>query len=304
MKKLMFPLFVVSGLLTLIMAVMFIAGVMDFNNGYINALLAGNRLYAQKDFNKALDSYKEGLLEKPEDVRLNNNSGLASYQLNNYTEALEYYNRTSDKPDKFIKTGNSHLKLGDSAGDDNQKLQFYEQALEAYKNGIIKYPQNVDLKYNYEYVKKKLDELAKNNEEQQNNENNEENQDKDNRQDEQQEGQQDNHQDNQQENQQEDQQENQQEGSENKEGEENKEDQGSPQQSPSQSEQNKDQEEDQGSQGDTSSMRDAEETDKGEDNTALIQAQRVLEMLEQQEKESLKNNQEIMKKGKETEHDW
>ncbi|NLD47261.1 MAG: tetratricopeptide repeat protein [Clostridiaceae bacterium] len=306
MKKVIFPLFLVSGLLTVVMSVMLITGIIDFNSGYIKALIQGNRLYLQSSFDKALDSYQGGLLKKPEDERLNNNSGLAAYRLNNYMEALEYYNKTIDGPEKYIKTGNSNLKLGDSSGEDNQKRKFYEQALETYKNGIIKYPRNLDLKYNYEYVKKKLEEMKTDSENQQNNEkdneNKEENQDKEDNK-ENQENQENQEQKNQQPN---DSQakENQQEDSNNEEGEESKEDQGSPQQSPSQSEQNKDQKEGQDSQGEASSMKESEASDKDKNNAALIQAQRVLEMLEQQEEESLKNNQEVKVKGKGTEHDW
>ena len=63
--------------------------------------------------------------------------------------------------------GNSLLRLGDEATDDTLKFRYYSQALEVYKQGILSYPENMELKYNYEYVLDKISMMDNNNENQQ-----------------------------------------------------------------------------------------------------------------------------------------
>ncbi|MCL2111635.1 MAG: hypothetical protein FWH32_05245 [Clostridiales bacterium] len=61
--------------------------------------------------------------------------------------------------DDFLNEGNAYYRLGDAAEDIEQKIGLFAMALKTYEEGIIEYPQNVPLKFNYEFVKKKLEEL-------------------------------------------------------------------------------------------------------------------------------------------------
>jgi Ca-activated chloride channel family protein len=306
MRKVLIPLFLASGLLTIIMLVMLFTGVIDFKNGNIEALINGNRFYIVKKYDKALDAYKDGLTKNTEDAKLNQNSGLAEYQLNNYDEALKYYAKTSDKVEKYLKSGNSNLKMGDKGSEPNEKIKFYQQALQTYKQGIIKFPQNVDLKYNYEYVKKKIDELQdKNSQNQQDSDKNRDNKEKQQNQQnkENQESQQ-----NQKDQGSKDNQEKQKsQGNQDKEQNQNKETKEANGQDNKQNNQDENSKDSKGSDSkNQQSIQPQQDNGKndGKDKEALMQAQTVLEMLEQQEKESLKNNQEVKNNGKEAEHDW
>lgn len=291
----------VSGLLVVIFLILFFTGTIEFENAVQKSITEGNGYYADNNYDKALDAYKIGLNINPEDQRLNYNSGQASYLLNNYEEAVAYYSKASDIPDKYLNSGNSCLKLAESAGDNAQKQQYLRQALETYKQGIIAFPENLPLKYNYEYVKNMLDDENNNNEQ---NEENQDNQD----------------QNNQEENfEQNDQKDNSQQNEENSDSQqndsssqENKEEQNqgeSEEQQNSQADENKEQQEGQtgeekdGNNADENEQA-AQQTEPSEADQTDSQIANILRMLEKQEQESLKNNQEQKGSTKGDEYDW
>ncbi len=296
MNKVLLPAFLVSGLLSAVMLILFITGIISFDNKHIEALIDGNRQFVVKKYDKALEAYKVGLAKNPNDDKLNQNSGLAAYQLNNYEEALNYYSKADENVEKYLKSGNSCLKLGDKMEEQTGKLKFYQQAAEAYKQGIIKFPENIDLKYNYEYVLEKLNELQNQNDQNQDNQNQHNQNQQENNENQNQESQSEENQNN--ENQNEDSQNKEGENKDNQEGQENKQD------SKEQDSKDDNGNESQGDKSDESNNEDKKDQNSGQDKEAIEQAQRVLEMLEQQEEESLKNNQEVKDSGKGGEHDW
>lgn len=282
---------IISGLLVAALMILLFTGVINFNGGTNEFIKRGNKAYATNNYQQALETYQKGLNKDSDEPKLNYNSGQASYQLGNYGEAIEYYAKTDSSPDKYINSGNSSLKLAEASSDPLQKQQLYQQALETYKNGILAYPENIPLKYNYEYVKSKLDDNQdQNNEQQDNNENQENEEDQNNNQDQQ--G------DNSQQNQQnkDSSENNQDESSDQKDSEKDQQssqDNDGNEQNNSQDEENKEQNSSQANESDSSNA------DQEDSNVAQI-----LKMLEKQEQESLKNNQEVRKSTKEDEYDW
>lgn len=284
MKKIFFT----SGLLTVLLLLLYFTGIIDFRDSTKEALAKGNRLYTAGSYTEALQAYNEGLTKKPEDARLNFNAGQAAYQLKDYGKAIEYYTKARSTVDKYLNQGNASLKLGDAAADTDtgQKLQYYQQALQAYEQGILAFPQNIDLKYNYEYVKKKLEQLQNDNQNQQNNEESKDGNEEQKNNQSQEDNQEGNGQNNQQDNQQDQTQDEQQKQPENQ------------------------QDNQQNGQGSNSQPTPSPDTSgspfspSGQQSTDAEQVQKVLEMLEKQEENSLKNNQEIINQGKEEEHDW
>ena len=163
------------------MLIMLFTGLVNFDDSINKFLVRGNRLYADNNYEQALSAYNDGLKKDSENLKLNYNSGDPSYLLKDYQNAVTYYDKAYDTPDKYLNSGNSSLKMGDGTEDVNQKIQYYRLALDTYKKGILAFPENVPLKYNYEYAKKKLEELGDDSGENQDNEENkdenEENQD-------------------------------------------------------------------------------------------------------------------------------
>jgi len=303
---------IVSGILTTTLLILFFSGVINFNADINEFLIKGNRAYKLNNYEQAIKSYQTGLEKNSEEPRLNYNLGHASYQLNNYDDAIKYYDKANDTLDKYINSGNSSLKFAESIDDPVQKQQLYQQALETYKEGIIDFPQNVLLKYNYEYVKNKLDEQQKqnneqqdeNNEQQDENEEQEKNENQENKNDQQKNQNQQNSNSEQNQQDQNNSENNQDKNSEQKESEEdqqssqNKENEEKDKES---TQQNKPQEEKEGKEQNAAQMEESDASNKEQNDSNIAH---ILKMLEKQEQESLKNNQEVKGNAKEDEYDW
>lgn len=334
MKKLFFT----SGVLTLIFGFLFISGVLDFNHTVSRALTTGNQQYAEENFNDALAVYETGLQKEATHPKLNYNAAQASYRVQAYAQAIEFYGKASGAVDLYLNWGNSSLRLGDGTEDINQKLQYYTSALETYKQGILSFPQSIELKYNYEFVLEKIKALQENNENQQQNDNqdNQEGQDQNQQQGSGQDGNQQEQQDNQgnegnpQDNQQDGSQsennpgegqdneqqnsEDQQSGSSGQDDQQNSEDQQSESSGENEQQNPEDQQSDSPSQNEqqeeSSPASDGEENNDPAGSAAeesiqnSSEIERILQMLEKQEDQALKNNQQIIDSGKEDEHDW
>lgn len=322
MKK----LFYISGALTLTFGILFLFGVLDFHHTTARALAKGNRLYAEESFTEALEAYNAGLQNKADHPILNYNAAQASFRLEAYDRAAELYGNAPASVDLYLNRGNSFLRLGDQTEDINRKLQHYASALETYKQGILAFPQNVELKFNYEYVLEKLKELQDDMENlQQNNRDDQESQEQN------QQGQQnqnDNSQDQQNDRQGEQNEENSRNGQQ---GEQQNEENSRDDQQGSQSNPENRQENGQQQTGDQDDRQNSgnlqqeasgqdeqpseptaasgeeenpagSSTDESAQNSSEIE--RILEMLEKQEEQALKNNQKVRNSGKEDEHDW
>lgn len=303
----------------IIFLLLFITGVIDFENTAAKSLIEGNTLFDAGDYGGAVEAYSKGL-EKSDDRKLNYNAAQACYLTGNYQQAVDYYGKGTERPDMYLNAGNANLKLGEGMEDANQKLQYYARALEVYKQGILKYPENVPLKFNYEYVLNMIDELQQN--EQQNNEQNNSNQDsrenEENQNSEDRSGRNQNEQQNQQQNEQSGDSENDQNGDQSAEqdnsqeeqdetgqNQENSNDQDSSQQGSSESPEDTEQDETRnGSEQNNEQSGGLNRQDSADAAQTDEEIARVLEMLERQEAESLKNNQHIRNYGKEDEYDW
>ncbi len=334
MKKIL----ITSGIITLAFGFLFIFGILDFNHTVGRAVVTGNNLYAAEQFDKSLEAYASGLQKEPGDPVLNFNSGQALYRLKAFDKAIEFYDKASKTADVYINAGNSSLRLGDSTEDVNQKIQLYTAALETYEQGILAFPQNIGLKYNYEFTLEKLKALKDNmqNQQQQDNQESQEGQEQEQQQGQNEKGENQQNQQNQQGNEG-NSQDNQQTGEENEgnsseDNQQNQEDQESgtsgqddqqnPEDQQSGTSGQDDQQNPEDQQSGTSGQDDEQKEETGEqqadasgneeNNDATAQGavlsnselERILQMLETQEEEALKNNQQIRDSGKEDEHDW
>ena len=122
----------------------------------------GNTLYAVEDYAGAAAAYAEGLAasegDAPSDVRagLSNNLGVAQYRLEDYEGARDAFGAsavwaTSDagRARAAYNEGNAAFALGDSEG-----------ALEAYRQALLLQPDHEDAKFNYEFVKRQMQEQS------------------------------------------------------------------------------------------------------------------------------------------------
>lgn len=159
----------------LLLAINPINYIANINQTQLDAIKA----YQDKDYDKAIVKY----LYLMEELGVKNdlvyfNLAQAFYQKKFYTEANAFYQKVVQETKKDELKSITFLQLGLLA----EKSKSYEQALNYFKNALKKYPLNIEARYNYELLKKRLKRLQppqnkkNNNNEQKENQNNLKNQ--------------------------------------------------------------------------------------------------------------------------------
>ncbi len=228
----------------------------------------GNVLYGQEQYEDAINAYREGIDAVQDDGPGAVHSGL----INNLGAALY---RTGDMEQAgiaFSSAGSMALAPEDlvrasyNAGNAAFQAEQLEQALEHYRRALLNDPSNADAKFNYEFAKRRLKEQQQQDQEQQDQQDeNQENQENQDQQD--QDGEQD------------------QENQQDQEQQQNSEDPG----------QQQDQQQNQ-----------QQKQEQREDPTQLSEeeAQRILQALENEEEQLLRQVQKMKTRPRRVEKDW
>lgn len=244
----------ISGIITVFLCLIVLTGWMDADEKVQKSLREGNDMYESEKYAEALRLYETGLGKEGENTVLNFNAAQAAYLSGDYEKAVLCYENAEDCTDKYLNFGNIYYMAGESASEADEKVQLYAQALQIYMDGIMKYPQEVSLKYNYETVKAKIEELLEEEESEQE--------------------------------------------SEGESGSESEDEQSESEQSDSQSEDEQsesEQSESESHDGDDDQQEEYSQGEEEDESEADMEAvERILAMLESQEEESLKNNQEVV----------
>jgi Ca-activated chloride channel family protein len=140
------------------------------------ATAPGIKAYQQGKFEDAYKEFQETLKSHPQsraEDELQFDSGTAAYKLKDYNKALESFSQALLTPDTGLQTkghynlGNTLYQRGEIQKSDDKKLSDWTNALDHYEQTLKLDPQNKEAKDNYEYVKKKIDELKNKKEQQQ-----------------------------------------------------------------------------------------------------------------------------------------
>jgi len=161
-------LMLVSGAIAVILLALLLSGWADRDDKVQSALRLGNKSYEAGAFEDTLRFYETGLEADPRQGDLLFNAGQAAYQIGDYESAARYYENARDCVEKYLNYGNIFYRAGAALEDAEQKAKLFAGALEIYMDGIKKYPEDVSLKYNYEFVKALFDALLDELEQQQN----------------------------------------------------------------------------------------------------------------------------------------
>jgi len=123
--------------------------------------------YQAGKYESALREYKRLLIDKPDDPRLHFNAGAAAFRVNDFEEARKQLNSalvTQDLPLQertYYNLGNTEYQLGAEEQTPDKKQASWEQAVANYESALKLDPKDQDARYNLEFVKKKLEELQK-----------------------------------------------------------------------------------------------------------------------------------------------
>ena len=99
------------------------------------------------------------------------NNGVAAYQSNDFTQAAAAFENATASIDRMLQQralynlGNTSYRLGEAQP--AQAQQLWQRAIKDYESALAVDPQDPDAKFNHEFVKKKLEELKKQQQEQQ-----------------------------------------------------------------------------------------------------------------------------------------
>jgi Ca-activated chloride channel family protein len=127
----------------------------------------GLREYQAGQFNRALEEFERALEKKPDDPRLRFNAGAAAYRDGRFDVAADHFAKASTAPDlalqedAFYNLGNALYRRGEASGDPQKAIQDWESALQQYQHALKLNPNNADARFNHEFVKRRLEELKR-----------------------------------------------------------------------------------------------------------------------------------------------
>ena len=134
------------------------------------AASAGLDLYEQQKFPEAYDHFEKTLQENPgarQSDRIQFDAGAAAYKMKDYNKALEAFSQALLSKNPHLQSesnynlGNTLYERGAAEQSDAKKLTNWESALQHYEETLKAEPKNKNAKDNYDYVKKKIEELKK-----------------------------------------------------------------------------------------------------------------------------------------------
>src|SRR2546428_650522 len=127
---------------------------------------AGQLLRSKLD--DAYSQFQETLKSHPQsgaEAKLQFDSGAAAYKLKDYSKALESFSQallsleTRLQSKSHYNLGNTLYQRGETQKSDDKKLSDWTNALDHYVQTLKLEPQDKEAKENYDYVKKKIEEL-------------------------------------------------------------------------------------------------------------------------------------------------
>src|SRR5207249_105693 len=134
----------------------------------LDAYRGGKFEDAYSQFQNALKSHPQSRAED----KLQFDSGAAAYKLKDYSKALESFSQALLSRDTALQSkghynlGNTLYQRGEAQKGDDKKLSDWTNALDHYEQTLKLDPQNKEAKDNYDYVKRKIEELKNKKQEQ------------------------------------------------------------------------------------------------------------------------------------------
>ena len=123
------------------------------------------REYKAGKYEQALKEYEKLLERKGDDPRLHFNTGAAAYRNQQFEEAAKQFGATQKSGDlklqglAYYNEGNALYHLGERSPDPKKRTEAWEKAIQDFESTMKLNPQDADAKFNYEYVKRRLEEL-------------------------------------------------------------------------------------------------------------------------------------------------
>ena len=125
------------------------------------------RDYKKGNFKESHDEYDRLLEKKPDDPKLNYNAGAAAYREGEYDSAVKAFSNATKAPEldlqemAYYNLGNSNYRLGAGQLAPDKKMALWHEAVQNYESALKLNPKDADAQFNHDLVKKQLEELKK-----------------------------------------------------------------------------------------------------------------------------------------------
>jgi len=130
---------------------------------------AGNRLYEAGQYLEAHERYTDAQVDAPQMKELDFNVGDTLYKQRRYEDAIAAYSRAAEsvRPEveagAYYNIGNCKYMLGEQQG----SLELMRAAIDEYRQALSLSPDDMDAKFNIEFVQRRIKELLSQQEQQQ-----------------------------------------------------------------------------------------------------------------------------------------
>ena len=123
------------------------------------------RQYESGNYDAALKEFQQALEKRKDDPRLQFNAGAAAYREQKFDQAVEHFGAALAAPDlklqalAYYNLGNAMYRSGEQLPDPKKQIESWEGAVKQFESAIKLNTNNADARFNQEFVKKKLEEL-------------------------------------------------------------------------------------------------------------------------------------------------
>ncbi|MGH7602340.1 MAG: tetratricopeptide repeat protein, partial [bacterium] len=112
----------------------------------------GNKFFAEEKYDEANNKYRDAEVANPESPIVHFNIGDALYKKRKYEEALEAFQKATQKSDDVQLQAQSYYNFGNTL----YRLNKWPESLLAYQQALKLNPDDKDAKFNLEYVRAKI----------------------------------------------------------------------------------------------------------------------------------------------------
>ena len=123
--------------------------------------------YQNGKYAEALEEYQRLLERKPDDQRLYFNAGAAAYKAKEFDSATKNFGAALQATDlnlqqrAYYNLGDTFYQQGEQLAEPAKKTEAWEQAVKGFESAVKLNPKDIDAKHNLEFVKQRLAELKK-----------------------------------------------------------------------------------------------------------------------------------------------
>jgi len=139
------------------------------NLNSVNASLSSAiKNFNDKKYKTSLHEFEDLLKKKPDDPKLSFNAGAAAYMIDRYDVASNYFALALNAPKNpelqqkaLYNMGNTLYRIGENEQDLSKRYEQWKLSTNYYAAALKFNPKDKNAQFNYEFVKKKIEELEK-----------------------------------------------------------------------------------------------------------------------------------------------